>query len=245
MSGIELSARQKRVLLLILDSGGEAAAESIEAGYGSKYVYELLQQLVSIKLAEKYPRDSRAFYKLTREGFMIIYPEACKHQEIASQESQKLAAILKPVFDRLKRSTGFPVDMLFSNSLIRTISSPDILDQLDSVTAIHLAVIRIIKLCFKNRDLKTRVRASWLQVLAGNIITNLDVGTKQLINWLAEKSLGEILDEIVMFTFSRRRWKAYRAWKFVTSTIKITAIVIGLTILIASMIMVLALFILL
>lgn len=245
MSGIELSGGQKRVLLLILEAGGEAVAESIETGYGSKYVYELLQQLVENKLVEKNVRDGRAFYRLTREGFMIIYPEACKYPEILSRESQKLVIMLKPVLDRLNRSIGFHVDMLFPQSLIKAISSADILNQLDSVSAMHLAVINIIKLCFKNRDLKTRVRASWLQVLVGNIMTHSDDETMSLINWLAEKSLGEILDEIVMFTFSRWRWKAYRCWKFVTSTFKITAIVIGLTILVASIIMMVALFILL
>lgn len=226
--------------------GGEAVAESIEAGYGSKYVYELLQQLIENKLVEKNVRDGRAFYRLTREGFMIIYPEACKYSEILSRESQKLVVMLKPVLDKLKRSTDFPVDnMLFPHSLIKAISSADILNRLDGVSAMHLAVINIIKLCFKNRDLKTRVRTSWLQVLVGNIMTHLDDETMSLINWLAEKSLGEILDEIVMFTFSRWRWKAYRCWKFVTSTFKITAIVIGLTILVASIIMMVALFILL
>lgn len=229
-----LSDGQRRCLAILMSLGGSATAQEIESRYGSKYVYELLDQLIEANYVLR-ETDERSVYRLTCHGFKAAYPIACLDAAILENETRRLDG----VFGNVLLGQGFKKHEVFEmlRTLLIAVSYDDVLMHYnDGVVSMHEIVGAVLRLCRRNLVLRDTLLARWLQAISVDRITSHEHGDRELLLRLATKTLGRSLDELIVYAHSRLRWRIRRLVMASLAIYRDASLAIGLILLTAAII---------
>lgn len=207
MSLEELSEGQRKCLAILMNLGGRATAQQMEHEYKNKYVYDLLDQLEKENYVLR-TTGERTVYELTNLGFEVAIQIAVHDRTIIEREVNKLCELFENVMSwyGLKENS-----FTLLQALLIATSSKEVFTQYNlRFASLHEMVVEILKSCRRNKELKNKLLARWLQTIAVAQPTSQEHGNTELQLSLATRSLPSLLEELIIYSCSRLKWRIHQ-----------------------------------